>query len=256
MLNVWCAGGPLLIEGRCPVESRGWVDAPQNHHRVLLVRAGAFLRRLNGVEAFVDSTSVSVISPGDEMQVAHPFGCGDLFTILELRPSDADECGLRGGEYGLGDELDLAHRRLVSAARQGIDELEIAERMAWILDGLPREGERDQAALRPSHRKLAAQASELMVTEGYGLGLEGIAVRLRCSPHHLSRVFHRATGQTLTAYRNQARVRRVLADLAEGEPRLRDLAARYGFADQAHMIRVVRRHAGASPRTLQKMLRA
>lgn len=257
MLNVWCAGGPVLIEGECPVTQRGWVDGePQQHHRVLLVRAGAFLRRLNGVEAFVDNTSVSVVRPGDEMQVAHPMGCGDLFTILELRAADADECGLRTGEYGLGDELDMAHRRMISAARKGIDELELAERMARILDRLPRERERDRGALRASHRRLVAQASELMVTEGYGLGLEGIAGRLQCSPHHLSRVFHRVTGQTLSAYRNQARVRQVLTDLEQGDGRLRDLAARYGFADQAHMIRVVRRHAGDSPGTLKKMLRA
>ncbi|HZM80902.1 MAG TPA: helix-turn-helix transcriptional regulator [Candidatus Limnocylindrales bacterium] len=257
MWDVWCAGGPVLISGRCPVTRRGWVGGePQQHHRVLLVRAGAFLRRLNGVEAFVDCTSVSVVRPGDDMQVAHPLGCGDLFTILELRESDADECGLRGGEYGLGDELDLAHRHLINAARQGIDELELAERMGRILDRLPSERQRDRGALRASHRRLVAQAAELMVTEGYGLGLEGIAGRLQCSPHHLSRVFHRVMGQTMSAYRNRARVRQVLADLEDGDLRLRDLAARYGFADQAHMIRVVRRHAGDSPGTLQKMLRA
>ena len=182
MLEIWCAGGPVLISGRCPETQRGWVGGePQKHHRVLLVRAGAFLRRLNGVEAFVDSTSMSVVRPGDEMQVAHPLGCGDLCTILELRESDADECGLRGGEYGLGDELDMAHRRMISAARQGVDELELAERMAWILDRLPTEKERDRGTLRASHRRLVAEAAELMVSEGYGLGLEGIAGRLRCS---------------------------------------------------------------------------
>jgi AraC-like DNA-binding protein len=60
----------------------------------------------------------------------------------------------------------------------------------------------------------------------------------------------------MSAYRNRFRVRQVLADLQDGERRLRDLAARYGFADQAHMIRVVRRHAGDSPSVLRELLRA
>jgi AraC-like DNA-binding protein len=257
MLNVWCAGGPVLIEGRCPVERRGWVDGPpQRHHRVMVVRSGAFLRRLNGVEAFVDSTSVCVVRPGDEMQVAHPLGCGDVFTILQLSERDADEWDIRRGEFSLGDELDMLHRRMISAARRGADEFELAERMMGILGRLPTQSERNQPELRSSHRRLAAEATELLAMEGFGLGLEGIAGRLNCSPHHLSRVFHRVMGQTLTDYRNRARVREVLSDLEEGERRLRDLAARYGFADQAHMIRVVRRHAGESPGTLRKVLRA
>lgn len=257
MLNIWCAGGPILVAGRCPVEGREWTDGPpQEHHRVMMVRSGAFLRRLNGTETLVDSTSVSVLRPGDDMQVAHPFGCGDLFTVVQLSEEEAQERELCGGEFSLGDELDMAHRRMLGAARRGVDELELAERMAVILDRLPREREGGETPVRAAHRRLVSQASELLVTEGYGLGLGGLAGRLHCSPHHLSRVFQRVTGQTLTAYRNRARVRQVLTELEQGERRLRDLAARYGFADQAHMIRVVRRHAGDSPGTLRKMLRA
>lgn len=257
MLNLWGPDSPLLIEGPCPVTQSGWVgDEPQQHHRVLLMRSGACLRRLNGVETFVDSTSVAVVCPGDEMQVAHPLGCNDQITVLQFSAADAYELELRTGDFTLGDELDMAHRRLVSQARRGTDDLEVAERIGIIFDRLPREREREIGALRPSHRRLAALASELLLTEGFGLGLSGIAGRLNCSPHHLSRVFRNVTGQTLTAYRNRARVRHVLTDLEEGEQRLGDLAARYGFVDQAHMIRVVRRHAGDSPGSLQKMLRA
>jgi len=59
-------------------------------------------------------------------------------------------------------------------------------------------------------------------------------------------------GLTLTEYRNRLRVSEVLKDLQDGAENLRELAIRYGFADQAHMIRVVRRHHGAAPGTLQK----
>jgi AraC-like DNA-binding protein len=255
-VGVWCAGIGLVISGVCPVEQRGWTNGPpQSHHRVLFVRCGAFLRRLNGVEVLADSTWGSVVRPGDDMQVAHPMGRSDLFTILQL-PDDPGGMGMRPGDFTVSDELDLAHRRLVAAATRGADRLELGERVAAILERVPTEVVREEGPIRAAHRRLAVEATELLAVEGFSLGLDGIAGRLGCSPHHLSRVFRRVTGQTLTGYRNRVRVREVLADLQAGEGILRELAARYGFVDQAHMIRVVRRHAGDSPGTLQKMLRA
>lgn len=221
-----------------------------------MVRRGAYLRRLNGVESFVDSTSVTLLRPGDEMQVAHPLGCGDLFTIVELSAGLVDELALCHGDFALDDKLDLAHRSLIAAALRGTDSLEIAERVAAILDRLPAQSPRDLIPGHPSHQRLVSGAKQLLASEGLTLSLDAIALRLNCSPHHLSRVFRRLTGETMTAYRNRFRVRQVLADLQDGERRLRDLAARYGFADQAHMIRVVRRHAGDSPSVLREALRA
>ncbi len=254
-VNVWCASGTCLIEGRCPVEDPKWtVGSALEKHRVMFVRHGAYLRRVNGVESFADNNTVLIAKPGDEFAVAHPLGCGDGFAFLELCPELADP--LRMGVFSVDDEMDLAHRRLVTAARRGIDEFELGERMLTLLRRLPGAGLEATGEVTATHRRLTSDAAQLLAAVGYTVGLGELADLLDCSPHHLSRTFRRVTGQTLTVYRNRARVREVLADLQDGAENLRELAARYGFADQAHMIRVVRRHAGASPGTLQKVLRA
>jgi hypothetical protein len=38
------------------------------------------------------------------------------------------------GDFTLGDELDMAHRRLISQARRGTADLELAERIGIIFD--------------------------------------------------------------------------------------------------------------------------
>jgi AraC-like DNA-binding protein len=52
------------------------------------------------------------------------------------------------------------------------------------------------------------------------------------------------------------RVRAVLSDLQDGAANLRALAAEYGFADQAHLTRVVRRQLGRSPSEVRRLVTA
>ena len=53
----------------------------------------------------------------------------------------------------------------------------------------------------------------------FSLSLDEVAREVGASPHHLSRVFQRVTGSSLTAYRNRLRVRAVLDTLAEPDDR-------------------------------------
>jgi AraC-like DNA-binding protein len=82
-----------------------------------------------------------------------------------------------------------------------------------------------------------------------------LARRVAVSPHHLSRVFKAETGETISRYRNRLRIRLALERLAEGEPRLARLAADLGFADQAHLARVVRQELGVTPSLLREHLK-
>ena len=59
---------------------------------------------------------------------------------------------------------------------------------------------------------------------------------------------------SLTRYRNRVRVSRAMDQLAQGERSLADLAARLGFADQAHLTRTIREHLGHAPSTLRRLL--
>jgi AraC-like DNA-binding protein len=164
------------------------------------------------------------------------------------------------------DELDLRHRELLAACRRGADPFEATERtlvlVAAVVDaasdrrdaeGLDRAVRRRPATLA-AHRRLAYRACEAIVEEGFTLGLTDLARRVACSPHHLSRVFHRVTGESLTAYRHRLRVRAVLDAIEEDGADLRTIAATHGFADQAHLTRVVRQRLGRSPSAVRRML--
>ncbi|MCP2328923.1 AraC-like DNA-binding protein [Hamadaea flava] len=227
-------------------------------YQVILGRSGGYLRQVNGVETFADATSCLVARPGDELRVAHPIGGGDTFTAVQW--DDEVELELPHGELTVGDAGDLAHRALVAACHRGIDSFELADRVHHLLRTLAAQSAPDvPVTARPetwvAHRRLVARAIAVLIGRGYTVGLDDLAAEVGASAPHLSRIFHTVTGQSLTAYRNRLRVRAVLADLADGAPNLRALAAAYGFADQSHLTRVMRRHLGRLPSEMQQLVR-
>jgi AraC-like DNA-binding protein len=250
--------GLRLLEARCGLDGKRFGrPSYEQAHRLVLPRSGAYLLRVNGQEIFVDSGTATLTRPGDELRVAHPLGCGDTFTAVELDPELADRWPRAAYRFPLDDATDLDHRLLLAACRRGFDALAVAERMHALLDRLAphvcaRGPERPSTAA--AHRRVVADAREVLAGGRYTYGLTEIAARVNCSPHHLSRIFRAVTGETLTDYRNRMRIRAVLGDLQDGAECLRTLAARYGFADQAHLTRVVRKHLGRPPSTVRRML--
>ena len=262
---VACVAGLRALEIRCLVDEAGWSGtAAETAYRVFLVRAGGYLHRVNGVTTFVDATTALVTRPGDEIAVAHPAGTGDHGTRLELSAElvarlAEDGTPLVTGARPLDDRLDLRHRALLAASRAGMDEFEAADGMFGLLDQLARTAPvaaRARPATARAHRLLVNRAKEALHTGGLAVGLEALAAAAGCSPHHLSRVFAQVTGEPVSTYRNRLRVRVVLSDLQDGAGSLRALAAEYGFADQAHLTRVVRRQLGRSPTEIRRLIAA
>jgi AraC-like DNA-binding protein len=249
-----------LFDARCGLDSKGYTKPSyQSAHLMVFPRSGAYLAKVNHRECFMDGTSVLLMRPGDEFRVAHPLGCGDTFTALDLSAEVAAEWPLPGPQVPVDDRLDLRHRALVAACRRGVDGLAVADQVYALLDQLfTGRDDRSAGAGRPAtmlaHRRLVARAREALVAGGFAVGLDQLAALVGCSPHHLSRVFRQVTGETLTTYRNRLRVRAVLADLQDGADNLRTLAADYGFADQAHLTRVIRRQLGHPPGAVRRML--
>jgi len=85
--------------------------------------------------------------------------------------------------------------------------------------------------------------------------LVGLAGLVGASPHHLSRIFRRRTGESVSGYRNRLRVRRALERLAAGERSLSGLAADLGFTDHSHLVRALRAEVHAPPSRLRSQLR-
>jgi AraC-like DNA-binding protein len=250
------------VEVCCADDRPGWaVPTHAATHRIYITRSGSYLSRVNGETTFIDATTALVTRPGDEISVAHPLGSGDAGTIVDISALVAAQMGADGvelasGELRLDDELDLHHRGLLAASRRGLDPFEAAERLLNLLRAAaardtPRVQERWRAETVLAHRRLVDRAREALIEGRLVVGLEELADLVGCSSHHLSRIFRLVTGESLTAHRNRLRVRAVLSDLQDGSPCLRLLAAEYGFADQAHLTRVVRRQLGRTPSDLR-----
>jgi AraC-like DNA-binding protein len=248
------------VECRC--RRTGW-SRPETAggYGIVFVRRGCFHRRLNGTEFFVDPTVAYFERPDDEQQISHPAG-GDACTVLYL--TEAMVACLWGGELGLPDDtvptdpaIDLLHRQLLARAGRSAA-TDVAEAVIAIATGvLARSSSRRVASGRPTtalaRRRVVADAREALV-QAPALGVIELARRVSVSPHHLSRVFKAETGETISTYRNRLRVRLALQRLSEGEPCLARLAADLGFADQAHLARVVRREHRMPPSRLRERI--
>jgi AraC-like DNA-binding protein len=233
-----------LAAVRCP-GGRAWShEEPVTTAAVVLVRNGIFLRRVNGRRTIADPTTGYVQHPGDVQQVSHPAG-SDVCTTIGIPPEWATHLPVSApGPVTVTAAADLAHRRLLAAARAGHRQLPdlAADVLATLL---PVPG--PAAAGRVDDARTALHTDP-------ELPLAALAALSGWSPWHLSRAFHRATGLTISTYRRRLRVRAALDALTTDEP-LAAIAARTGFADQAHMTRTLRREIDLSPATARRLLR-
>ncbi|HET6213047.1 MAG TPA: AraC family transcriptional regulator [Micromonosporaceae bacterium] len=237
----------------CQDDHAGW-SAPESPgwFGVVLVQRGRFRRASTGGVVEVDPTVGYVTMAGDEERFAHPAG-GDVCTSVTISTALwQDLTGIRPSAPAVyvDARLELAHRRLLSAARGGDHDFAVAEELLGVLAAAVR-----TAPVTTGSDALAAAAREAIGADHPAAGgLVPLARLLGVSPYRLSRAFSRGVGVSLTHYRNRVRVGRALDRLAGGEPSLAALAAELGFADQAHLARTVKAHAGHTPAALRRLL--
>jgi AraC-like DNA-binding protein len=263
--------GPGLRVARvsCPGHERRFGPVEQvTAATVVLPCRGVFRLRVNGRERVVDPATAYLQWPGDEEQFAHPAG-GDLCTAIRLGPEPAaglaadDLVGLAHRPVPVAPRLAVAHRLLLSRARSGADRVELTDLTAALVAELlaaltttaapgPAPHGRATAALA-RQRRLIEDARERLSCDP-DRALPDLAAALGTSPWRLSRLFHQVTGVTLHRYRTRLRVCAALDRLADGAESLAGLAAELGFADQAHLSRVVRQSTGLPPGRLRALL--
>lgn len=227
-------------------------EAPDSY-RVVLVRRGRFRRRSRSGVADVDPTTAYFGLPGEEEHFAHPAG-GDVCTSVALSSKLWHELRLSGAQEAVYvcAEVDLAHRRLLAAARSADLDYALAEQLVRLLGVSCRA----PVVSVPGDAALVGRA-RVAIHDGHPAagGLLPLAAHLGVSPYRLSRVFSREMGESLTRYRNRVRVGWALDRIELGESRLTTLAAELGFADQAHLTRTVRSVTGSTPSALRALLR-
>lgn len=89
-----------------------------------------------------------------------------------------------------------------------------------------------------------------IVTRHGLVNIQQLASEVGWSQRHFIRTFHRQLGLTPHKLARVTRFSAVLPALRDGRPGTAELAARYGYADQSHLIREVREFTGATPTTL------
>jgi AraC-like DNA-binding protein len=260
---LFAADGVIVSDVRCSSCRSSWSQPEEaSQHALVLVRRGCFRLRTAGRELLADAACVYFERSGEAYEVAHPHEGGDACTQIvvdeELLGAIAGDAGLPSRATFSSPQVDLQHRLLLAHAERGDDALELAERavglVASILGHADTSGRpaRRAAAVRTRRRAVDDVREALAVSPA--AGLPELARSAAVSPHHLSRIFRAETGETISRYRNRVRVRVALERLADGEERLTRLAAELGFADHAHLTRVVRAETGWTPSVLRAAL--
>jgi len=101
---------------------------------------------------------------------------------------------------------------------------------------------------RRAHRDLVEE-TRLVLGRTYreNLTIDEVASRVHVSPYHLCRVFRAGTGQSVSAFRNQLRLRASLERLADGADDLTSLAMSLGYASHSHFTNSFRSAFGITP---------
>lgn len=251
---------------RCAGHRRGWsAPEPAGRHQLVLVRSGRFRLSSNGHRVVADRTMGYLHAPGVEHRFSHPGG-GDVCTAISLSPelwrhAAGDRAAPATPSVYIDGRVDLAHRRLLRSApdtafamAEHLVDL-LTEVMRQAVDRSPATAATSGAAPGGRGRALADAAREAMLSDHPdAAALIPLARLLDVSPFHLSRVFRRETGTTLTRYRNRVRIARALDMIEAGAGNLADVAAAVGFADQAHLARTVKAELGHTPTHVRALL--
>jgi AraC-like DNA-binding protein len=230
---------------------------------LVLIRRGGYWREVDGRGAYLGPTDAFFERPFVEQRIEHHREAGDRCTSLWLSEGAVDALA---GDVSVPDEpitttpaIDLCHRELVVSLRRGIDRFEFDERVARLVGSLteraaPGRFTALRSTTRANHRRIVQQAREAIIADPAGADLAELSKVLGHTRFHVSRVFSRLTGMTLSQFRNRVRVATALDRLADGHENLAVLSADLGFVDQSHLSRVVRAATGERMRALRQRL--
>jgi AraC-like DNA-binding protein len=259
------APGARVVDHDCrkPAGAQGSYEYSLDYGLVL-VRRGGYWREVSGRGAYLGPTDAYFERPFVEQRIEHHRESGDRCTSLWL--SESSVCAL-AGDTSVPDEpitttpvIDLQHRELIVTLRRGIDRFEFDERLARLVGALtecvvPGRLTARRSTTRASHSRLVHDARDAIVADPTGADLAELAQALGHTRFHVSRVFSRATGMTLSQFRNRVRIGIAFDRLADGHENLAVLSADLGFVDQSHLSRVVRANTGEPLGALQHRLR-
>lgn len=260
--NSVLAGGPASQLGlsRCGPLEPGRVDeeTPASFSLVFPL-TGVFRVEVRGGPVSATPAKVLLFGSGHSQLISHPAGGHDTSAFITLGiatvgPFLDDQGRPPASAAATRPEGDLALRSMLARARLGhLSPLEIesfASETLHLLAGPSGVGE-----ISPDRRRLVHDAEEYLSTHYRSdCDLPTIARAVGSSPHHLSRVFKRATGESLSRRRMRLRLNEAVRKIEEGADDLSRVAVDCGFYDHSHLANSFRTHFGMSPTEMRGRL--
>ncbi len=214
--------------------------APHRHRQaqISLLLAGGYVEESDQGRAHADGPGLSGKPGGFEHQ--NRFGdAGALILSLNRDETPAsDRYFVARGPEGLSGP---ALRRMATDGRA------IEALAGGVAAGPP------SVAAPPS--PWLTEAHDRLLTES-GLSVGALARTFGLHPVHFARLFREAFAQSPTAARQNRRVARAIDRLIRSGTPLAGIAADEGFADQAHLSRVISQATGWSPGRLRRRFAA
>ena len=225
-----------------------------------LPRRGVFVMERRGEPVVVDTNTAVVLGPDDEYRVRHPTGDGDDATIVALPPHLVEDAlGDAGGRMGrLRPRDQLAISVVTRALRErDPDRLEAEDATFLLVRALSGSlaGPTGESRVGVAQRRRIEHLRALLASSPstpWHLGRLGRV--LQCSPFHLARQFHMATGETISRYVLRLRLGIALERLVDGEDDIAALAVDTGFAHHSHFSARFRSTFGVTPTQARAML--
>ena len=262
---------------RCPVGHPSFADSgPIRQHCFVFPRTPVVIRHRDAAPFAADATLVTLYNQGQEYRRAAVSPDGDRCdwyavappvirdALLELDPraADDDRRPIRFACAPADARTYLQQRRLfVHVHREPApDPMHVEEQIFDLLEQVLAGAYRRTApamAGRASDDDLARACCELIGRRfAEPLTLSDIAGALGVSPFQLCRVFRRATGATLHAYRNQLRLRTALERLERADNDLTQVALDLGYSSHSHFTSSFRLLFGVPPSAIRRLVRA
>lgn len=261
----------VICAWRCDGRDRAHAsEEASDAHTIVLVRRGAFVRHVRGVDAVADASSALFFERDDPYRVRHPAGddACTSFTLREdllfevLAASDLEAHERRERLFSdvrapCSARSQLLHQKLVQ--RLALDRADdcFADEIALTLcAALVRPLARRAVSARgPARRSTSddhrdrVEASRVLLQQRLRerVRLDEIAHGVHCSSFHFARMFRRETGSTVHRYLQRLRLQAALASMIEGVHDLTELALGLGYSDHSHFTHAFRREFGLTP---------
>lgn len=228
----------------------GWTEPYQpSEMRLVVPLTGAFLcRATHDSELRCAPTHGLRLDAGVRYRLRQP-EAGQRSFVFVIRDQSPSEATPAVRAIRLSPALHLKLRLLSADVRRGVGEpLEIEELVfAELAGGDAARVSTIDAAGQGNHRAVRAVIAYLTDDPTRADTLTDIARAVHCSAFHLARLFRRATGTTLHAFRGELRMTAALDRLADGERDLAGLALDLGFGSQSHFNAAFKRTFATVP---------